>query len=88
MNNRKKLIELFIYLAIVLAGLILLIASNVGDNPNQRVLYGAALPDEPSAFYEAMFRCDGLPLVKAGIGIPDEPRDYCPSIFGTYLRLS
>ena len=38
MNNRKKLIELFIYLAIVLAGLILLIVLNVGDNPNQQVL--------------------------------------------------
>lgn len=38
MNNRKKLIELFIYLAIVLVGLILLIVLNVGDNPNQQVL--------------------------------------------------
>ena len=31
MNDRKKLIELFIYIAIVVVGVILLITSNVQD---------------------------------------------------------
>lgn len=32
MNNKKKLIELFIYIAIVIVGIILLITSNVKED--------------------------------------------------------
>lgn len=38
MNNKKKLIELFIYVAIVITGVILLITSSAGDKSYNKII--------------------------------------------------
>lgn len=43
MNNRKKLVELFIYIAIVLVGIILLVTSNIKGTPNEPTNIGGTL---------------------------------------------
>ena len=43
MHNRKKLIELFIYIAIVLVGITLLVTSNMKETPKEQTNIGGML---------------------------------------------
>lgn len=57
-------------------------------NADKRLLCGSALPYELSTFSKAVSLCGNLPVEKIGVGVPEEMRDYCISVFGEGLWLA
>lgn len=55
---------------------------------DKRLLCGAVLPYELADFHKAVSLCGSLPVEKIGVGVPDEMKEYCVSIFGEDLWLA
>ena len=58
------------------------------ENANKRLLCGSALPYELAAFNKALYMCGSLDVNKIAVGLPDEMRDYCLSVFGDELLIA
>lgn len=100
MNNRNKLIELFIYIVIVVVGIVLLLTGGADDcgvmqtptsifrDADHRLLCGSVLPYEIPVFHKALSECGSLEVRPVAICVPQEIQEYCMELFGENVQIA
>lgn len=86
MNNRNKLIELFIYIVIVVVGIVLLLTGGADDKTSAENMGGESY--EIPVFHKALSECGSLEVRPVAICVPQEIQEYCMELFGEDVQIA